>query len=408
MHRNSPADTDRRWSLVRVHCQSTDPHRSAGRSCAPCSAPSRCRGDPAGVVKKGCRARDSTALLIPQAVSATVVSRYSPSCHRPGVPGWDVSPRVLIVISPACGMASRAFNARFNNAVSNWAGSACAMGRSSAHCKVHTHIPAQSTPQHLLDSVQGGLQIERLQGQTLVACQRHQLPRQRRATAHRMQHASDQPACSGSLWIFDLQQLQVAGHEGQQVGEIVRDTSGQLTQGIKTLRMGQRVQPVLPLFEDGEQGGKGLQNVTRVVIESTRLAGLARAARPWGSPGRAGAAARHCDIAFVSGPQRELPVLRNERVVSCAGTGLRLADAAGEVAGRCQPTHFAFSGNGLPSRRRPDRARPATPSGPCAFRHPRLDGSTMQSIALIAEQPQRLLVSADDTARAIRQQERIG
>jgi hypothetical protein len=32
----------------------------------------------------------------------------------------------------------------------------------------------------------------------------------------------------------------------------------------------------------------------------------------------------------------------------------------------------------------------------------------MQSIALIAEQPQRLLVSADDTARAIRQQERIG
>ena len=219
--------------------------RSCRRSARRCRRRSRARGPvpPSFVVKNGSKSCWRSASVMPMPVS---VSRSSTSDAGVGRRGSAVS----IVTEPPCGIASRAFTARFTITCSICVGSA----RTDARLRVEHRRPARRP--------------RRSGGAASCPCRETTAFRSstRGCSTWRRLNASSWPvsAAARGRGLLDLlgvppqplvllagdQELGVAADRGQEVVEVVRDAAGEPADRLHLLRLAE----LLPRAPSGASG----------------------------------------------------------------------------------------------------------------------------------------------------------
>src|SRR5580658_6522237 len=185
------------------------------------------------VVKNGSKTWESVAASIPCPVSLTCSMTYRPgpsSRSRPAsspTSTFDVS----IVILPPCGMASRAFTARFISTCSTCPGSA--FTGTSDGCRLA--INSISSP-ITRDSF---IQIQNFRLQHLFPAESQQLVRQRRRPVRRPSNLLQPVARSLVISQPSQQQLAMTHNDAQNIVEVVRHAARQPSDRLQLLRVPQ-------------------------------------------------------------------------------------------------------------------------------------------------------------------------
>ena len=179
---------------------------------------------------------------MPAPVSETDRRTYSPGSPPTSLAtslSSSTTLQVSITSLPPAGMASRALIARLSTAFSTSLGSAWTDHRRGASSVPSAIVLAQRAPQQLRHAEHLLVEIEH--DAARGACRRANVSRRlvRRAPiSAALLAAASKSRCSGILQLH-LEQLVVAGDDGQQVVEVVRDAARQLPDRLHALRLAQ-------------------------------------------------------------------------------------------------------------------------------------------------------------------------
>ena len=229
------------------------------------------------VVKNGSKICACTSGDIPVPVSVTAMLDHEPVA--------SAMARVLIRNSPPRGMASRALIARLRSACSTWPRSAWTGGTAGSSEVINVTCSPSRRLAIEDRSVMSALTSKTESSRGALAAEGEELARQRGGAIDGLQDLAKIVA-RHLVRQFRLDEARVAGNDGQQVVEIVRDAAGHPADDLHLLRLAQLrfEQPALGHVDE-------------------------RAHQPLGLPvGIAGDAAARIDVAHRAARQRDLDV----------------------------------------------------------------------------------------------------